>query len=652
MDILSINFGHDASLCIFKDGNLFDFIEVERESRLKHHLGLKSQFILDYLMRNGMPFQTFDAICVSGTQRWPTFHDKSLQIRYGYSKLHEKLIKEFDSWSHNNLRFSSKNFNPGGNHEKNLETEGLDLQTASPVKRLWNTPILPTFIDDRKVTHRILDLQNKLTDDFIQEFQSDFFTPLTLQIDGIEKPGFYTDHHAAHANYAGYYAKENSIVVTHDGGLPLTKRSHSPKNPDQEKYFEPFNSGGVYLFEKNKGIAPILNHGFGLGYIYDRVAGNFGLDAGKLMGLASYGKFNKKINQIVDHYIMRLYQSDFSKEILNEYAQEILEISFSDHHVRNGKDKSFKFDFENPAFAIQSAANAQHFVQRIFVEQISDFCEIINEFDRSFKDVFFTGGFALNCPTNSAIMAASTALNYKPLPGVGDTGLSLGAAVALHFFLRLDLQLENSNDTMAAAFPPSSLNAFEGKLNYKGLKKVKCNSEKLPEFVASELVLGKVFCIQRGRSEVGPRALGHRSIISWAGNESIRDFINERKGRENWRPLAPICSAGDFSTYFAGEVEDSLFMLTISKSKTLEVPAVTHVDNTARVQVINEGDPFLLSILKELSVLKVAPVIVNTSFNCAGEPVVETFEHAVNSFNKMGFDYLISEMDIFEKIEN
>ena len=646
MNVLSINFGHDASLCIFTGGRLIDFVEVERESRLKHHLGLPSKFIIEYLARNKMSFEKFDVICLSGTQFWGSHHEKSLEINYGYSSLHKKITKSFDSWDLTNFIFSPSAFSPGDVYETQLKAQNLDAHTRSPVKKLWRTPILPSVIDDRKIIHNLLGFHKGVTEDSIQEFQSDFFTPLTIKMCGIEKPGFYTDHHAAHANYAGYYAKENSIIVTHDGGLPGTQVT------DEGKHMLPFNSGGVYLFEKKKGITPILSHNFALGYIYDQVACQFGIDAGKLMGLASYGRFNKQINEIINHYILNLFNANFLLATLNQYVKEILKISSVAPDIRKNKANSFKFDFENPAFAIQSASNVQYFVQRTFVDLISNFCEAINEFDDSFKDVFMTGGFALNCPTNSAIIAASPCLNYKPLPGVGDTGLSLGAAVGLHFFLGLNLQLESSNDEMAAAFPPSSFKTFSGKRNFQDLEKVKCKPEALSSFVAKELAMGKVFCIQRGRSEVGPRALGHRSIIAWAGIEGMRDFINEKKGRENWRPLAPICSVEDFSNYFSGEIEDSRFMLTVSKSKPLQVPAITHVDNTARVQVIDQGEPFLYDILKELRFLKLAPIIVNTSFNCAGEPVVETFENAVNSFNIMGFDYLISEMDIFKKNEN
>ena len=646
MNILSINFGHDASLCIFSDGKLIDFVEVERETRLKHHLGLSSKFITEYLLRNYISFDKFDVICISGTQLWGSFHDNSLKIEYGYCPLHKNITKDYDEWKLSNLAFSPENINPGGNYTTQLEKQGLNCYTRSPLKGLWKTPFLPKIVDDQTLIHELLNFHKNSTKDFTQELQSDFFIPITITLDGITKPGFYTDHHASHANYAGYYAKDNSIIVTHDGGLPTTKPL------DKNKPALPFNSGGIYLFNKKKGIVPILSHNFALGYIYDQVAFKFGIDPGKLMGLASYGKFNKQINQIIDQYINSLFNGNFSREFLETVVEGIIKISSLAPKVRKNKTKSFKFDFQEPAFAIQSAANVQQFVQRVYVEIVNNFCEAVSEFDKSFKDVFMTGGFSLNCPTNSAIIASSPSLNYKPLPGVGDTGLSLGAAVGLHFFLGLDLQLENSDNVMAPAFPPSSFNPFAGKKNLKNLTKINCVPSLLPNFIAKELARGKVFCIHRGRSEVGPRALGHRSIIAWAGVEGVRDFINERKGRENWRPLAPICSVKDFSKYFAGEIEDARFMLTVSKSKTLDVPAITHVDNTARVQVVDEGDIFLYDILNELKSLELAPVIVNTSFNCAGEPLVETFNDAVSSFQNMGFDYLVSELNVFEKKAN
>ena len=106
--------------------------------------------------------------------------------------------------------------------------------------------------------------------------------------------------------------------------------------------------------------------------------------------------------------------------------------------------------------------------------------------------------------------------------------------------------------------------------------------------------------------------------------------------------------AEDFHDYFQGEPDQCRFMLTVSKVKSNQVPAVTHVDNTARVQVIAEQDIFLNQVMAALKSQNIAPVIVNTSFNCAGEPLVETFTDAARSFEKMGFDFLISEQHVFK----
>jgi carbamoyltransferase len=161
------------------------------------------------------------------------------------------------------------------------------------------------------------------------------------------------------------------------------------------------------------------------------------------------------------------------------------------------------------------------------------------------------------------------------------------------------------------------------------------------------LAEGKVLCLHRGRSEVGPRALGHRSIIAHAVSEEIRDRINAAKGREAWRPLAPICRQEDFGDYFAGDRSMGRFMLFTCDVLNPVIPAVTHVDGTARVQCIDASDTWLHPALGLLKAQGHHPVIVNTSFNCAGEPIVETLDHAIASFLRMGFDYLVTELGVF-----
>ena len=258
-----------------------------------------------------------------------------------------------------------------------------------------------------------------------------------------------------------------------------------------------------------------------------------------------------------------------------------------------------------------------------------------------------TGGFSLNCPTNSLINQKSTSIKYYPLPAVGDTGISIGAAVAFFKFMSIPIISGVDDIGMAPAFPPSYRSQLTEKIDSTKIRWLKSISDESIQELVNELSKGKVICVHQGRSEVGPRALGHRSIIAWAGDESVRDRINSAKGREAWRPLAPIVLRQDFNRFFSGDPDECRYMLTVSKVKTDEIPAVTHVDNTARVQVLDESELFLAKLLNGLKIKGVAPVLVNTSFNCSGEPLVECLDDSVHSFCQMKFDYLVLETDIY-----
>lgn len=495
-------------MCIFVEGKLVDFIEVERETRSKRHVGLKSSFILDYLDRNDMTFEIFDAICISGTQQWGLWHDEDLEIEYGFSQQHKLITTNFIGWNSNNNILEYGTLPDGASlptrFPKNTYWNSLKV-SPSVTKKTWQTPYFKNLKFTSAAMNSTMNKLNERSKGKQNFYYKDFFMPLTIKLFETQKPGFYIDHHAAHAHYAAYYSKGKSIIVTHDGGLPTTKFG-----PKKQTSF-PFNSGGIYLFQENTGVVPLVSHNLALGYLYDNVAHSVksGLDAGKLMGLASYGRFSPSVNFVTDTYINSLYEEDFSKPKIKEYVGHILALAQLDKNVKKDFIKKFKFEFNDVLEAMQNAADIQYFVQRTYVETVSSVCEMVNGVEPSFKNVFMTGGFSLNCPTNSAINHFSPRLNYIPLPGVADTGISLGGAVALHFLLGLDLEMENSKDTMAPAFPPSSVNPFSGKQNFNKLDKVVCETDEICNFVAKELAEGKIFCIHRGRSEVGPRALGH-----------------------------------------------------------------------------------------------------------------------------------------------
>ncbi len=155
-------------------------------------------------------------------------------------------------------------------------------------------------------------------------------------------------------------------------------------------------------------------------------------------------------------------------------------------------------------------------------------------------------------------------------------------------------------------------------------------------------------CIHNNRSEVGPRALGRRSILSSATSKERLRILNDKKGRENWRPLAPICRKEDFSNFFIGDSSNSKYMLSISKVISNQIPAITHIDNTARVQILDDKKNKLHRLLSELQKLQEIPILINTSFNKANEPIVETLEDAAKSFLDMKLDYLWTDEGLYK----
>jgi carbamoyltransferase len=260
------------------------------------------------------------------------------------------------------------------------------------------------------------------------------------------------------------------------------------------------------------------------------------------------------------------------------------------------------------------------------------------------------GGFTLNCPTNNALQAKCGRITVTPLPGAGDTGIAVGAAVAILDFIGERIHRQVDARGTVAAFPPSSLaHGVATAEQLAQVERVDGAAADVPAFIAAKLADGKVLCVNRGRSEVGPRALGHRSIIAHAAIDGIRDRINAAKGREPWRPLAPICRVEDYHDHFDGDTAMGRYMLFTCRVLHDGIPAVTHVDGTARVQCVDAQDAWLHPALGRLKAAGHAPVIVNTSFNCAGEPLVETLGDAIASFCRMGFDFLVTEGGVYRR---
>lgn len=269
------------------------------------------------------------------------------------------------------------------------------------------------------------------------------------------------------------------------------------------------------------------------------------------------------------------------------------------------------------------------------------------------RNLCIAGGVGLNCVANGKLVREAGFENVWVQPAAGDNGISIGCAY--YGYLKL-LGKERGHVINHAYFgmsyPALATREDAAQARYKLDMKVK-HSDDICAETAKLLTEGKVFGWYQGGAEFGPRALGNRSILVDPRKPEMKDIVNKRvKHRQAFRPFAPIVIAERSAEIFEGE-EDSPFML-LAKRVLPEwkdrIPAIVHVDGTARVQTVTqEQNPKMYRLLKEFEALTGVPVLLNTSFNVKGEPIVETPEDAIACFLSTGFDYLALHDMLIEK---
>ena len=243
------------------------------------------------------------------------------------------------------------------------------------------------------------------------------------------------------------------------------------------------------------------------------------------------------------------------------------------------------------------------------------------------------GGLFLNCALNGRL-ARSLDTPVHPFPVAGDAGAALGAAAALH-----------SRLTGSRAVMPSGL-----RLGTPIRPDNSTPGETLPlvalaDRVAVAIERGDVIGVARGRAEFGPRALGGRSVLASPTSTAKRDDVNARKGREAWRPLAPIVREEDAQYFLRPGPSPHMITTGLATGEAkAHIPGVVHADGTARVQTVAPGgDPFLRALLAALEARGQPPVVINTSLNRRGEPIVDTAEEALTAARAMGLDAVVLE---------
>lgn len=434
-------------------------------------------------------------------------------------------------------------------------------------------------------------------------------------------------YHAAHSFYDSGYKEAVCVVVDGMGSEVKINHPSFEKNsvgresvsiykasyPDKFELVHrivsvPFEANLCFdnqkSFAKNQ-ISPAL--------MFQKTCENWNMnwyDAGKLMAMSSYAdeKYFEERQKLYDWSGIDFWEP---------FNEKFFEIDRND--ARKVKiSKQFETFQEKANFCKWLQDYCQEYVKQTIIKAV--------ELSKC-KNVCLSGGYFLNCVSNSYVrknLPKDIQIFIEPM--CGDDGVAIGLANLMY-----------RSETKSKKIQPLQT-------IYKGIKReIDVSGDSVePKDVAELIANGKVVSIFQSRSECGPRALGNRSILYDPRDANGREKINTLKGRENYRPLAATVlyehAKKWFDMSFLSESPYMLYTLDVLSDK---IPAVCHVDNTCRVQTLKKNfNPYYYNLIFEFYKLTEIPLVLNTSFNLAGDTIVETTEDAIRTLNSSDIDYL------------
>tara|TARA_Y100000996_G_C22553897_1_gene654768 strand:+ start:889 stop:2727 length:1839 start_codon:yes stop_codon:yes gene_type:complete len=471
---------------------------------------------------------------------------------------------------------------------------------------------------------------------------------------------FFSEHHLSHASSAFYPSPfENAAVITFDGVGEWTTTSIAIGNGRDLKIIKEIH----------------FPHSIGLLYSAFTYYCGFKVNSGeyKLMGLAPYGKpvyenlIKDKLIKIAEDGSFQLDMSYF------DYAVGLTMTNKKFNELFGGEPRKFEENLTQREMDL--AASIQKVTEEIIIKIAKGVAKETGQ-----KNLCLAGGVALNCVANGALYRERVFKDIWIQPASGDAGGSLGAALAIwHLEEKKDRQVFSEKDSMKGSYlgPEFSNIEIESKLKSLGAVYDKFSEEKLIETIAHSLSEGKAVGWMQGKMEFGPRALGARSIIADPRSPTMQKQLNLKvKYRESFRPFAPSILKEDISEWFDHD-EDSPYMLFVAdvrKDKRLDiskeddslfgiqklniprssVPAITHIDYSARIQTVDpETNRLFYILIKKFKEITGCPILINTSFNVRGEPIVCNPEDAFNCFMGTDLDILVmGNFVLYKRLQN
>ena len=390
-------------------------------------------------------------------------------------------------------------------------------------------------------------------------------------------------------------------------------------------------------------ISHEIRYPHSLGMLYSAFTAYLGFEVNegeyKVMGMAAYGQptYADKVRQLI--------------ELCEDGSYRLNMRYFGYQHGLRSIDRAFLELFgparESGAELEQRYADIAASIQTVTEDAMLALSRRARELSGS-ENVCLAGGVALNVLANARILRESGFKRVWIQPAAGDAGGCLGAATYLHHtVLRNPRRYQMNTAYLGPSYTNAEIHAF---LEHQGVSFSVLEDDAIAPTVARFLAENAVVGWFQGRMEFGPRALGARSILANPTDPMTKDTLNAKiKHREAFRPFAPSALLEAAPTYFEfggplPEVESPFMLLTARVRPQMQhlLPAITHLDGTARVQTVTrEQNPLYYALIEEFGKLTGVPVLVNTSFNVQGEPIVCTPEEAFNSFAHTDMDYLV-----------
>ena len=458
----------------------------------------------------------------------------------------------------------------------------------------------------------------------------------------------FSEHHLSHAASAFFASPyKNAAILTMDGVGEWTTTSIAIGNENKIEILKEIN----------------FPHSLGLLYSAFTYYAGFKVNSGeyKLMGLAPYGK-PIFVETIKNNLIAIKEDGSFKLNMLYfDYCTGLKMTNKKFNDLFGGEPRKPESNLTNKEMNIASS------IQVVIEEIIIKIAKNIKK-ETGLDNLCLAGGVALNCVANGKLVNEKIFKNMWIQPASGDAGGALGAALAVYYLMLGKKRIIDENrDSMKGSFlgPSYSDNEIENTLLKLKAQYSKLNNEEIVEKVSEDLKSGKAIGWMQGRMEFGPRALGGRSIIADPRSPKMQKLLNLKvKFRESFRPFAPSILRENLSEWFELE-QDSPYMLLVANVKNTKIikmtdeekklfgidklnivrskiPSVTHVDYSARIQTVHKDtNPIYYNLIHKFNKITDCPIIINTSFNIRGEPIVCSPEDALKCFMGTELDILV-----------